>query len=76
MRAIILIEPGRIHYEAITLKGVFHYTPADVRKAYELLGMGRIDVKPLISVSYPLKHTQKAFEKLSKGKGIKYAIIP
>lgn len=47
-----------------------------MRKAYELLGKGRIDVKPLISGSYPLKHTQKAFEKLSKGKGIKYAIIP
>lgn len=75
MLAIILVEPVRIHYEAITLKGI-HYTPADVHKAYELLGKGRIDVKPLISGSYPLKHTQKAFEKLSKGKGIKYAIIP
>jgi L-iditol 2-dehydrogenase len=72
----VTYDAGRIHYDEITLKGVFHYTPADVRKAYELLGKGRIDVKPLISGSYPLTHTQKAFERLSKGKGIKYAIIP
>jgi L-iditol 2-dehydrogenase len=72
----ITFDAGRIHYDEITLKGIFHYTPIDVRRAYELLCSGRIDVKPLISGRYPLKHTQKAFEKLSKGKGIKYAIIP
>jgi L-iditol 2-dehydrogenase len=72
----VTYDAGRIHYDEITLKGVFHYTPADVRKAYELLCKGRIDVKPLISGKYPLKNTQKAFENLSKGKGIKYAIIP
>jgi L-iditol 2-dehydrogenase len=72
----VTYDAGRIHYDEITLKGVFHYTPADVRKAYTLLRKRSIDVRPLISGSYPLKHTQKAFEKLSKGKGIKYAIIP
>jgi L-iditol 2-dehydrogenase len=72
----VTYDAGRIHYDEITLKGVFHYTPADVRKAYELLVKGHIDVKYLISGRYPLQHTQKAFEKLSKGKGIKYAIIP
>ena len=72
----VTYDAGRIHYDEITLKGVFHYTPSDVRKAYELLRKRRIDVSPLISGNYPLKHTQKVFEKLSKGKGIKYAIIP
>jgi L-iditol 2-dehydrogenase len=72
----VTYDAGRMHYDEITLKGVFHYTPADVRKAYHLLQKQSIDVKPLLSGSYPLKHTQKAFEKLSQGKGIKYAIIP
>lgn len=72
----VTYDAGRIHYDEITLKGVFHYTPADVRKAYNLLRKRSIDVSPLISGNYPLRHTQKAFEKLSKGKGIKYAIIP
>jgi L-iditol 2-dehydrogenase len=72
----VTYDTGRIHYDEITLKGVFHYTPFDVRKAYNLLRKQSINVKPLISGSYPLKHTQTAFEKLSKGEGIKYAIIP
>jgi L-iditol 2-dehydrogenase len=72
----VTYQTDRIHYDEITLKGVFHFTPQDVRKAYELLRGERINVSPLISGRYPLKHTQKAFERLSRGKGIKYVIIP
>jgi len=72
----VTYDAGRLHYDEITLRGVFHYTPSDVRKAYDLLRKRSIDVTPLISGKYSLKQTQKAFEKLAKGKGIKYAIIP
>jgi L-iditol 2-dehydrogenase len=72
----VTFDAGRLHYDEITLRGVFHYTPSDVRKAYDLLRKQRIDVTPLISGEYRLKQTQKAFENLAKGKGIKYAIIP
>ena len=69
-------DTGRIHYDEITLKGVFHCTPSDVKKAYKLLCERKLGVSRLISGSYTLKHTQKAFDKLAKGIGIKYAIIP
>jgi L-iditol 2-dehydrogenase len=72
----VTYDAGRIHYDEITLKGVFHYTPSDVKKAYKLLCEGKLGVKRLISGRCPLTHTQKVFDKLSKGIGIKYAIIP
>lgn len=72
----VTYDTGKLHYNEITLKGVFHFTPADVKKAYKLLCDGRLGVSRLISGSYPLRHIQKAFDKLSKGEGIKYAIIP
>lgn len=72
----VTYDAGRIHYDEITIRGTFHYTPSDVRKAYGFLCERHIDVISLISGRYPLKHTQKAFENLSKGRGIKYAIIP
>jgi L-iditol 2-dehydrogenase len=72
----VTYDTERLHYDEITLRGTFHYTPADVRKAYGLLRKGNIEISPLISGRFPLKHTQKAFETLSKGRGIKYAIIP
>jgi L-iditol 2-dehydrogenase len=72
----VTYDTYRLHYDEITLKGVFHYTPADVRKAYEILCDGKLGISRLISGSYPLRHIDKAFNKLAKGKGIKYAIIP
>ena len=64
------------HYDEITLKGTFHFSPQDVKKAYLLLKGGKISVKKLISGSFPLKDIQQAFAKLAKGEGIKYALIP
>jgi L-iditol 2-dehydrogenase len=72
----VTYDTGRMHYDEITLKGVFHYTPSDVKRAYKLLCEGELGVSRLISGMHPLTHTQKVFEKLSKGRGIKFAIIP
>jgi L-iditol 2-dehydrogenase len=72
----VTYNTGRLHYDEITLKGTFHYTPSDVKKAYKILCEGRLGVSRLISGSYPLKQTQKAFNRLIKGVGLKYAIIP
>jgi L-iditol 2-dehydrogenase len=72
----VTYDTGKLHYGEITLKGVFHFTPADVRRAYELLCEGKLGVSRLISDRYPLSQTQKAFDKLARGLGIKYAIIP
>jgi len=66
----------RVHYDEMTLKGVFHFTPADVKEAYKILRDRVIDVRPLISGRYRLDDIREAFEKLSRGDGIKYAIIP
>lgn len=72
----VTYDTGRLHYDEITLRGVFHYTPDDVKRAYNILKSGRIKVSRLISGRYSLKDTEKAFQKLMEGAGIKYAIIP
>jgi L-iditol 2-dehydrogenase len=65
----------RLHYDELTLRGVFHFTPHDVKTAYNLL-KDTINVSPLISGRYPLRDLCIALERLSRGDGIKYAIIP
>ncbi len=72
----VAYDAGRIHYDEITLKGVFHYKPSDVAKAYNLLSQGKMTVDRLISGEYPLQGLKKAFDRLMAGEGIKYAIIP
>ncbi len=34
-------DAGRIHYDEIKLMGAFHFTPSDVKAAYELLVAGK-----------------------------------
>jgi len=72
----VTYDTYRLHYDELTLKGAFHYTPDDVKKAYQLLCEGKLGLSRLISGSYPLSNTQEAFVKLSKGDGLKYAIVP
>lgn len=72
----VTYDTSRLHYDEITLKGVFHFMPADVKEAYSLLKKRQIPVSKLISGKYLLTDTDKAFLKLMEGEGIKYAIIP
>jgi L-iditol 2-dehydrogenase len=65
-----------IHYSEITLKGIFHFTPENVKEACRLLTDRLIDVRPLISGVYPLEEIREPFEKPSFGQGIKYVITP
>ncbi|MDI6802054.1 MAG: alcohol dehydrogenase catalytic domain-containing protein [Thermodesulfovibrionales bacterium] len=65
----------RLHYDELTLKGAFHFTPQDVKTAYNLL-KETINVSPLISGHYSLKDLHVALERLSRGEGIKYAVTP
>jgi L-iditol 2-dehydrogenase len=71
----ITYDTYRLHYDELTLKGVFHFTPQDVKTARNLL-KDTLNVSPLISGKYPLKDLCIALKKLSNGDGIKYAIIP
>lgn len=66
----------RIHYDQITMKGVFHFTPADVRQAYEYLCGDQLPVEEILSGTYPLSQLPEIVGKLDQGIGIKYALIP
>jgi L-iditol 2-dehydrogenase len=72
----VTYETRRLHYDEITLRGSFHFTPADVRKARKLLVEGGLGAGRLITGSFPLRDIHKAFRALSHGRGIKYAILP
>lgn len=66
----------KLHYNEITLKASFHFTPQDVKKAFLLLKNKKIAVKKLITETYPLNEIENVFNRLSKGIGIKYVLVP
>ncbi len=72
----VCYSTDRLHYDEITLMGSFHFSPDDVKRAYQLIVEGRLPLESLISGSFSLSEINRAFELLKKGEGIKFAIIP
>ncbi|MCS7120274.1 MAG: zinc-dependent dehydrogenase [Nitrososphaerota archaeon] len=72
----IKLDTERIHYEDLTLKGIFHHTPFSVYKAFKLISSGRFNGRPLISERMRLEETEKALNKMGSGECIKIGIIP
>lgn len=72
----VTLDTGRLHYDEITLQGVFHFTPRAVAEARQLLVAGTIDVSRLISGSFRLAELEQALRLLQTGEGMKYVILP
>ncbi|MHA1470867.1 MAG: zinc-dependent alcohol dehydrogenase [Candidatus Asgardarchaeia archaeon] len=74
----IKVSTQRLHYDAITIKGVFHTTPKYVEIAWNLITSGLVNLKPMITNKMKLDEIIEAFKILDEGaqKEIKIAIIP
>ncbi|NIP95948.1 MAG: hypothetical protein GWO24_21935, partial [Akkermansiaceae bacterium] len=51
----VTYDTHRLHYDEITLRGVFHFTPADVKAAFDALKNRRLMADRFISGSYALE---------------------
>jgi len=71
-----LFTASRLHYDEIRLVSPFHFTPAAVKRARDLLVKNTIDPLPLITQTVPLAEIAKVFERLKNGEGIKFAVTP
>ncbi|TAM78062.1 alcohol dehydrogenase [bacterium] len=75
-RSTVPIDTSRLHYDQISVVSPFHFRPRDVRRAYELLAGGGVDVTPLISGRSELHELARVFERLEHGEGVKFAVLP
>jgi L-iditol 2-dehydrogenase len=66
----------RVHYREVDLIGSFHYTPAAVREALQLLSGGDVDVAPLVTHRLPLDRIHDAMDLVVERTAIKVAIQP
>ena len=73
----IPIDTARLHYEALTLLGTFHHTPAAIREALCLLAEGQVPAETLIQDRARLEELPELLPRLSAGGGpLKVAIAP
>ncbi len=72
----IRVDTERLHYSELTLKGVFHNTPAYVRQALALLASRSIAFEHLLSDTRPLTDLAAVFTAMQHRQVLKVAIQP
>jgi L-iditol 2-dehydrogenase len=72
----IRVDTARIHYDEVTVKGVFHHTPGCVKRAMDLLAAGAVDTDLLVTHEVPLGRIEEAVDLLVRQEGIKIAVVP
>jgi L-iditol 2-dehydrogenase len=72
----VTLETQPLHYSELTIKGVFHHTPAYFAQALGIIIGHQIDVEALITERVPLSSLLTVFDRLCDKQGIKYALIP
>jgi len=72
----VTLETRPLHYGELTIKGVFHHTPAYFAQALDLINSHQVDVEALITEQVPLSELLTILDRLCHKQGIKYAIIP
>jgi L-iditol 2-dehydrogenase len=61
------LDPHRIHYEELTVRGCYHHTPATISQALALLASSRFPFQRLLTHSYPL---ERVTEPLAQAAGL------
>ncbi len=67
---------GRLHYDEVRLLAPFHFTPADVRAAFDLISAHALPLRRLITHTAPLSDIVELFARLDAGEGLKALIEP
>jgi L-iditol 2-dehydrogenase len=74
--AAVGLDTERVHYDDLTLKGGFHYTPDSVRRAWELICSGNLTLEALVTHEMSLAELPEAFERMRRREALKVAIVP
>lgn len=72
----VAFDTHRIHYDEISLSGVFHHTPTHFAKSLSYIVERRVDVTSLIAGEKRLSELNQVFCKNSPDNPLKIAIIP
>jgi L-iditol 2-dehydrogenase len=67
---------ARLHYDEVQLLAPFHFTPADVRAAFDLIAARDLPLRQLITHSGSLNTIVETFARLDAGEGMKALVEP
>lgn len=72
----ITLDPHRLHYDALTVKSVYHHTPNYIRRALDLIVRREITAADFVSSEFPLGELVYALTLHRDGQLVKAGILP
>jgi L-iditol 2-dehydrogenase len=72
----LTVDATALHYDELTIKGVFHHTPRHVHLALYLIAAGAINARDYLTANRPLAEAIAALEDNGARRGIKTVILP
>lgn len=72
----VTLDAVRVHYDELTLFGVYHATPLTFERAFNMIADGVVDIKSLVSGEMPLRELEAALQRMQAGEVVKMAIVP
>lgn len=70
----VSVDTHRLHYSELTVKGVYHHRPANVRDALTLLKKKSIDARALITGARRLEEVEDALRAMMRREALKVVI--
>jgi L-iditol 2-dehydrogenase len=72
----VSFDATHLHYNEITMKGIFHHTPRAVEQAVQMLASGAVNVKPMIDGEIGLGEVEEGLNRMARSEAIKLAVRP
>lgn len=72
----LTIDTQALHYQQLTVKGVYHHRPATARRALELLEHRAFAAELLLSCEMPLPDLEEALRRMMRKEALKVVIRP
>lgn len=70
------VDSTRVHYDELTLFGVYHLTPLTLERAFRLVSNAVIDVNPLVTHEVSLANLEAGLKMMMEGQSVKVAVLP
>ena len=72
----VRLDTQAVHYDQLTIQGIFHTTPFHVRQALALLADPTLPWQTLITTTLPLARLADAFDLMISRQALKVALVP
>ncbi|TAK26201.1 MAG: alcohol dehydrogenase [Chloroflexota bacterium] len=70
------LDTGRIHYDALTIRGVFHHTPSAIERSLALMQSGRVRIGPILGAEGRLDDVPGLLNRMARREIVKAVVRP